>query len=64
MGGKEKWRMGESEQKEEKWRKYLHGWHQTEFLTNFACLTVSDIVGQCALYDIVDMYHSNSQLTG
>ena len=35
MGGKEKWVMGEGEYKEEKWRKYLHGWHETEFLTSF-----------------------------
>ena len=35
MGGKEKWRKGEGEYKEEKWRKYLHASHETEFLTNF-----------------------------
>ena len=35
MGEKEKWGMGDGEKKEEKWRKYLHGWHVTEFLTNF-----------------------------
>ena len=45
IGGKEKWGMGEGEEKEEKWRKYLHGWHETEF---FACLIVSNILGKCA----------------
>ena len=35
MEGKVKWRMGEGEVKEEKCRKYLHGWHVTEILTSF-----------------------------
>ena len=38
---------GEGEQIEEKWRKYHMDGMRPSFLLIFACLTVSNIVGQC-----------------